>query len=130
MPPAGTQLTQASVLLASNPAGFSLDVQVRSVDSAGVPGNSILASQTVSAIPATAGGGSPRQVTAVFATPAPITPGQLHALTVTGPNGVGYAILVNAGNPCADGQLFIDTIADGTFAASPNDDLVFLVTVI
>jgi hypothetical protein len=129
LPPAGTQLTQASVLLSSNPAGFSLVFQIRSVDSAGVPGTSILASQMVSAIPATAAGGSPQQVDAIFATPATITPGQVHALTVTGPPGVTYAILVNSGNPCADGQLFVDSNADDTFVASPNDDLVFLVTV-
>ncbi len=129
LPPAGTQLTQASVLLASNPAGFSLDFQIRNVDSAGVPSTSILASQTVNAIPATAAAGSPQQVDAVFATPATITPGQVHALTVTGPPGDAYAILVNSGNPCADGQLFGDAAADDTFVASPNDDLVFVVTV-
>lgn len=116
LPPKGGQLTQAAVFLQSNPAAFKLTFDIRHVDAAGVPTNTVLASHTVSNIPQTAFAGSPRLVTANFVTPATLTRGQRYALSVTGPGNEQYWVHIR-GDDCADGQMFHDLAADGSFVA-------------
>jgi len=132
LPPAGTSLTKAQVVLRANPINFELTVQIRTVDGAGKPTATSLGMTIVSNIPATSFTGPLRAVEAKFDPPVTITPGHLHALVVTGPNGVGYALLYNDGNECSDGQAFFDPNAKDNFAllGGGNDDLLYAVTVV
>jgi hypothetical protein len=126
LPPAGTTLTNARVFLRINPINFSLTFQIRTVDGAGVPTSTVLGTVTVSDIPATANADDPRQVNAIFDPPVAITPGQLHALVVTGPQSIGFRIHTNdENNPCPDGKLFRDFVATDAFVDTENDDLVY-----
>ena len=132
LPPAGTSLTTAQVALQANPINFELTVQIRTVDGAGKPTATSLGTTIIRSIPATGLPGPPRAVEAIFNPPVTITPGQLHALVVTGPNGVGYTLLHNTGNRCPDGQRFFDTFATDDFklAGGGDDDLLYAVTVV
>src|SRR5215213_1154408 len=86
LPPAGTTIATAQVALRANPINFELTVQIRTVDGAGKPSATSLSTTIVSGIPATSFTGPLREVEAIFHPPVTITPGQLHALVVTGPN--------------------------------------------
>ena len=128
LPPKAGQLTQAAIFLESNPANFSLTFDIRPVDGAGVPTNTVLSSHTVNNIPKTVFGGSPRLVTANFVTPATLTLGQLYALSVTGPGTDQYWVHIRGGNACTDGQMFHDLPANASFVAiaGGNADLIYL----
>jgi hypothetical protein len=132
LPPQGGQLTKAAVFLQGNPADFALTFDIRPVDGAGVPTNTVLASHIVKDIPKTAFGGSPRLVTATFGTPATLALGQPYALSVTGPGTDQYWIHIRDLNPCADGQLFHDADANGGYVAVGGGagDLTYNVTVV
>jgi hypothetical protein len=132
LPPKGGQLTKAAVFLQSNPDNFSLTFDIRPVDGAGVPTNTVLASHTVKNIPKTAFAGSPRLVTANFVTPATLTLGQQYAVSVTGPGTDQYWIHIRDLNPCADGQMFHDAAANGGYVAIGGGagDLTYYVTVV
>jgi hypothetical protein len=131
LPPTGGQLTQAAVFLQSNPANFSLVFDIRPVDAAGVPTNTVLASHTVSNIPQTLLAAPPRLITANFGTPATLTLGQQYALSVTGPGIDQYWIHIS-GDDCPDGQLFHDLAANGSFVAIAGGaaDLSYAVSVV
>ena len=133
LPPYGGQLTTAQVELQSNPDNYSLSFQIHNVDSAGVPGNTVLGTTVVHNIPETTGSDPPRQVTATFSTPAPVALGHLHALVVTGPPSDpsfgAYALRSNAGNPCPDGQAFIFNNLEWNFYPAPDHDMIYAVTI-
>lgn len=133
LPPAGTTLTKAQVLMRINPINFSLTFQIRTVDGAGTPTSTSLGTEIVSNIPATAIADPPRLVEATFDPQVTITPGQLHALVVTATDAAGFALQNNSGNnPCPDGQRFFDSAANNTFAPGGGgfDDLVYAVTLV
>jgi hypothetical protein len=124
------QLTSASFVLLENPEGPAFDVEIRDVDSAGAPVSGFLARSSVINVPATDRNGRPLTVTAVFASPATVEAGRRYALVVTETSGTGFTVQINfATNPCADGNLFTDSIAAGNFISVVNNDLVFATTV-
>jgi hypothetical protein len=131
LPPQGGQLTTATVFIRPNPAAFSLTFEIRPVDDFGLPTNSILGTTTVSNLPETAGFDEPREVTATFSTPVPITLGRLHALVLSAAS-TNYGVLINAGDLCPDGKLFHDDAGTGAFVplAGGSDDLVYAVTIV
>ena len=131
LPPQGGQLKGAIVFLQNNPANFALVFEIRAVDGAGVPTNTILSSKTVFNILATTNTDPPLAVLASFASPATLTLGQPYALSITGPN-AQYRIIANtAGNFCPDGKLFADASASGNFVAVEGGaaDLVYLLDI-
>jgi len=132
LPPKGGQLTKAAIFLQSNPADFTLTFDIRPVDGAGVPTNTVLASHTVTNIPTTAFAGPPRLVTANFVTPATLTLGQQYALSVTGPGTDQYWVHIRDNDACHDGQMFHDLPANGSFVALGGGaaDLTYFVTVV
>jgi hypothetical protein len=127
-------VTYARVYLQKNPANFALNFQIRTVDAAGVPGNTILASKTVSNIPETLFADSPRTVEAHFQTPATLTLGQPYALSVTGPGNQLYFVLYSAN--CPDGKMFLDQLTNGNFVpvgpggGTEGYDMVYSLTVV
>jgi hypothetical protein len=131
LPPRSGQLMAAQIYLAANPANFSLTFEIRTVDAAGVPTSTILASTVVRGLPATTPG-TLQPIPIVFATPATITLGQPLALTITA-DSTDYLTLANpSGNPCPDGTYFTDQDATGTFETSfgAGADLVYAVTIV
>lgn len=136
LPPQGGQLRAVRIFLRNNPADYTLTFEVRTVDSQGVPTNTVLDSATVFNIPATAYTDPPRPVDATFASPASITLGQLHALSVTGPDNQYDFAAYRSNNICPDGKLFFDRFADGSFTLAgpgpglPGADLVYAVSIV
>ena len=124
-PPKGGQLISATVYLQSNPANFALGFQIRTVDAAGVPTSTVLASRVIGNIPETHFADPKRVVTATFLTPATLTLGQQYALTVTGPGGMLYAVRYRSADACADGEMFEDKTSNDTFVKvySPERDI-------
>jgi hypothetical protein len=118
--------------LLTNPAGFSLTFEIRPVNGAGVPTSTVLGSEVVSNIPETSLITPPRTVSVTFDPPVSITPGQVHALVVTG-SVADYNVRATAGDtPCPDGTLFVDPGATDAFAqlAPGTQDLVYAVTLV
>jgi hypothetical protein len=128
LPPAGTEISEARVFLRQDPANFGLVFQIRTANASGEPAPTVLGEAIVSTIPATALDDQPQQIDALFL-PVTITPGQLHALVVTGPS-TSYQLSVNPSDTCPDGKLFFDVSANDTFTELVNTDLVFAVTLV
>src|SRR4051812_18532803 len=102
-PPPGGQLLKAMIYLRKNPDNFALGFEIRTVDAAGMPTATVLASKIVAPISQTNFGDPARSVTATFDVPATLTLGQQYALVIKGPGSL-YAVSVVYGDDCNDGQ--------------------------
>jgi hypothetical protein len=118
------RLTSASVVLAANPGGNDFALEIWAVGQDGVPVKSILASTTISGVPATSED-TPRPITGAFSAPAQVTAGQRYALVITETTELGFNILANDNNTCPDGDLFEDGEANEDFVLEANADLIF-----
>jgi hypothetical protein len=132
------QLTRASIGLTYNGEGAAFDLAIRELDPEGKPGY-VLASTAISNVPATnlgelpIDGGPTRTITGDFTSPARVVAGQMYALTLTQTErGTGWDELrgplnmqATSDNPCPDGMLFTDRLADGAFYPQEGWDLAF-----
>jgi hypothetical protein len=99
------------------------------VTSAGIPGNTILASIVVTGIPATTGS-DVRQVKALFSSPAAISAGQRYALAITAAIEEHYLRALIDVDRCPDGLLYADELATGfEMAWDVTTDLLFSTTI-
>lgn len=130
-PPQSGRLDAAEVVFASNPADFGLAFEIFGVDAAGIPTGPPLATAIVIVDEATARSDPPKTVAATFARPVPLVLGKQLALAVTGALGDGFSIQTNSGNPCPDGKMYVDLLADGKFLESGGGtaDLVYALTI-
>ena len=132
-PPQSGQLTGAEFGLRSNPAGFDLTVEIRTVNVQGAPSNTILATEHIDNVTQTNfGAGVIKTVPVTFSPAVQVVLGTPYALVVTGPAATGYAIHTNQNDLCPDGKLFQDSQADGNFEAVggvDGTDLVYSLTV-
>lgn len=132
LPPQGGQLTEATIYLVDNPS-LSLIFEIRKVNAAGEPTNTVLASEIVSGIQATdITTDPPRAVTATFASPAILTLGQPYALSVRATNELYY--IATGGGPgdgCPDGKMFRDEFGIGDFVElAEGTDMAFDVKIV
>jgi hypothetical protein len=130
LPPRAGPLTKAEIGLRFNAPNFSLTFTVRTVDETGMPTNVVLATATVTDIPATDFvPGVFRTVSATFGAPAMLVLGQRYALTVTGPHDSQYGLHANTGaEVCPDGRLFFDSQSPSFFEWD-GADMVFALTI-
>jgi hypothetical protein len=131
LPPKAGQLTEATVYLVDNPS-FSLVFEIRKVNAAGQPTNTVLASQFVLGIQATNIGDPAQAVTATFATPAILALGQPYALSVRATNELYF--IATGGGPgdgCPDGTMFRDEFAIGDFVElAEGTDMAYALTIV
>jgi hypothetical protein len=124
-------LTTALVEVSPVPiGGTDFVIDIRSVDSDGVPTSEILASVDIFDVPQT-GADPPLKLAALFDPPAKVVKDQQYAVAVTdtqASSSSGYSVSLRSGNACA-GQVFSDTVANGTFTPIPGFDLVFAVSI-
>lgn len=121
------QLAAAECRLGSTNGGEDFTVEIRAVDSAGVPTTTVLASDTIadfSKVP------SSTPLTAIFDPPAAVQTGVRYAFVVTaGPN-QGVFVLTRSGNPCPGHDLFIDTAATNNFSLEDDLDMLFIASIV
>ena len=131
LPPKAGQLTEASVDSVDNPS-FSLVFEIRKVNAAGEPTNTVLASQSVLGIQATNFGDPAQAVTATFATPAILALGQPYALSVRATTSCTSLPPAEVpGDGCPDGTMFRDEFAIGDFVAlAEGTDMAYALTVV
>jgi hypothetical protein len=124
--PRDGKITSATVHLSDNPDGFSLDFEVRAVDSDEAPGD-VLGSTQASNIPATSDSDT-RPVTVTFSPPVSVSGGQRYALAAVAPNPAGF--LWNGNSDCPDQRSFSDEDAEEPWIEdSEYYDLVFSLTI-
>jgi hypothetical protein len=119
------KLSRAEFGLRQNVDGATFTVEIRDLNGAGEP-DTVLATETVTDIPATAASGPLRTISVNFANPATVTVGLSFALSVTSAEGEGYVLHTNGDiNQCPDSTLFSDFAANGDFVALNSGDMVF-----
>lgn len=117
------QMTSATVVLGSNPAGIALDVEIWSVNQANAP-QAFLAGTTIANIPATVEPAF-QPLTATFPTPANVVAGTRYALVIGINPADDVAFRYTEQNSCPDGMLFLDGPPETPFVANPQADLHF-----
>jgi hypothetical protein len=122
-------LTTALVEVSTVPiGGIDFVIDIRSVDDEGVPTTETLASVDIFDVPQT-GADPPLKLAALFDPPANVVKDQQYAVAVTDtPASSGYSVSLRSGNACA-GQVYSDTVANGTFTPIVGFDLVFAVSI-
>lgn len=121
------QLTSATVFLDRNVAGTTLDIEIWSVNGAGIP-DAVLAGSTVANIPSVSG--PPRPLTVTFAGPATVVAGLRYAVVVTCTSGTA-ALAYSGGNPCPDGSgFFANSTADPLSASGSGSTDYWFETVV
>jgi hypothetical protein len=102
-------------------------LEIRTLDSAGVPTAVILAAATITDLPAIASDQT-LTLTGVFDPPAPVTTGVGYAVVVTG--AVPDFFLRGRSLEVCPGQLFRDDLAIGSFTIVPTADMVFSASIV
>jgi hypothetical protein len=102
-------------------------LEVRTIDSAGQPTAEILAATVVADVPATP---DAQTLTLVgnFSVPALLQANQGYALVVTVGAGQGFRLQALDGSDTCPGELFFDSLADGTFLRLGRD-MIFSATI-
>ena len=128
--PVSGQLTSAEIPTTGVSAGAGIRVEIRTLDGAGVPTPTALASDQIDNLPSTPLG-EERTLRARFAPAASVQEGTGYALvlTVVDPKR-GFGVFSRVEDPCP-GQAFFDSFADGTFELfDPVADIVFSVAIV
>ena len=116
------QLAAAECRLGSTDGGEDFTLEIRTVDGAGTPTTTVLATDSVANFPKVT---SSTPLTAIFDPPAPVQTGVRYAFVVTAAVNQGLFILGRSGNPCPGNSLFIDTAATNNFTLNTNQDTLF-----
>lgn len=128
--PVSGQLTSAEIPITGVIADAGIRVEIRSLDGAGVPTPTVLASDQINNLPAT----PLREVhtlRATFAPAASVQEGTGYALVLTAVDPrKGFGVFSREEDPCP-GQAFFDSFANGTFEPfDVADDFVVSVTIV
>jgi hypothetical protein len=127
------QLAVAQCEVSSLFGGEAISFEIRTLDDAGVPTETVLATATLSDLPAFISSGQGLPLAGIFDPPAPISTGVGYALVLTlvaDGAGDGELHLNGAEGDLCAGQLFEDTDADGTFVERQQRDILFFASIV
>ena len=127
------QLAAAQCQVSLLSGGEAITFEIRTLDAAGVPTATVLASATLDDLPSLLGSNHPLPLTGIFDPPAPVSTGVGYALVVTlvepGAGPAELHLLGAEGDACA-GQLFEDTKANGAFIALRDRDILVFASIV
>lgn len=117
----------AEVEVSNLAGGEDFVLEIRTLDGAGAPTDTVVASVEILDVPATPSAET-LTLSGAFDPPVPITKDQGYALVLTVGEGQTFLLHGRSDDVCA-GQLFGDTFADGTFDPFENTDMIFAATI-